>query len=71
LLSDFNKILSLDDKLFDEVQGDADTLAGLMLELKGDFPQLHEKLEFQNFRFEVVEMDEHRISKVKVVIGNV
>ena len=71
LLSDFNKILSLDDKQFDEVQGDADTLAGLMLELKGDFPQLHEKLEFQNFRFEVVEMDEHRISKVKVVIGNV
>lgn len=69
LLSDFFKILNLDDDVFDEVQGDADTLAGLMLELKGDFPKPHETLEYQNFRFEIVEMDEHRISKIKVVIG--
>jgi gliding motility-associated protein GldE len=69
LLSDFYKILLLDDEIFEDVQGDADTLAGLMLELKGDFPKLHETLEYKNFRFEMVEMDEHRISKVKVVIS--
>jgi gliding motility-associated protein GldE len=69
LLSDFYKILSLDDESFEEVQGDADSLAGLMLELKGDFPKPHEKLEYQNFRFEIVEMDAHRISKIKVIIG--
>lgn len=69
LLSDFYKILSLDDELFEEVQGDADSLAGLMLELKGDFPKPHEKLEYQNFSFEIVEMDQHRISKIKVIIG--
>ena len=51
------------------MQGDADTLAGLMLELKGDFPKLHEKLEYGQFRFEIVEMDEHRISKIKVVLS--
>ena len=42
LLSDFYKVLRLDDDIFEEVEGDADTLAGLMLELKGDFPVVHE-----------------------------
>jgi gliding motility-associated protein GldE len=69
LLADFYKILSLDDDVFEEVQGDADTLAGLMLELKGDFPKAHEVLEYHNFKFEMMEMDTHRISKIKVVIG--
>ena len=69
LLSDFYKILNLDDEIFEEVQGEADSLAGLMLELKGDFPQLHETLEYRNFRFEMIEIDGHRISKIKVVIG--
>ena len=66
LLSDFYKVLHLDDDTFDEIEGDADTLAGLMLELKGDFPAVHEKLEYQNFTFEILELDERRISKVKV-----
>ena len=68
LLSDVYKILKLDDDTFESVQGDADTLAGLLLEIKGDFPQLQEKINFQNFTFEVLEMNERRISKVKVVI---
>ena len=68
LLSDFYKILKLDDDVFEDVGGDADTIAGLLLEIKGDFPGLHEKIEYQNFRFEVLDMEERRISKVKVVI---
>ena len=68
LLSDFYKVLKLDDDIFEEIEGDADTLAGLMLELKGDFPVVHEKLEFKNFTFEIMELDERRISKVKVVV---
>ena len=68
LLSDFFKILALDDETFEEVEGDADSLAGLLLEIKGDFPELHEKIDFKNFTFEVVELDSYRISKVKMVI---
>lgn len=68
LLSDLYKILKLEDDIFEDVQGDADTLAGLLLEIKGDFPELHEKLKFQHFTFEVLEMDERRIAKVKVII---
>jgi gliding motility-associated protein GldE len=68
LLSDFFKILDLDDETFEEVGGDADSLAGLLLEIKGDFPELHERIEFKNFTFEVTELDGHRISKIKVVV---
>ena len=68
LLSDFYKILKLDDTIFEDVEGDADTLAGLMLELKGDFPKLHEKIDYKYFTFEIVELEERRISKVKVVV---
>ena len=68
LLSDFFKILDLDDETFEEVEGDADSLAGLLLEIKGDFPELHARIDFQNYTFEVTELDGHRISKIKVVI---
>ena len=71
LLSDFYKILKLDDTLFEDVEGDADTLAGLLLELKGDFPKLHEKIDFQHFTFEIVELEERRIAKVKVIVHDV
>ncbi|MBR1484837.1 MAG: gliding motility-associated protein GldE [Prevotella sp.] len=68
LLSDFYRILHLDEEDFEEAEGDADTLAGLLLELKGDFPKRHEKITYRNFVFEIVELDGHRISKIKVVI---
>lgn len=68
LLTDFTKILKLDDELFDPVQGDADTLAGLLLEIKGDFPDLHEKITYENLTFEVMEMDDRRIVKIKVIV---
>jgi len=69
LLSDFYKILKIDTDTFEDIEGDADTLAGLLLEIKGEFPKLHEKLDFEHFRFEVLEMDARRILKVKVIIG--
>ena len=68
LLSDFYKILDIDDDIFEDVEGDADSLAGLLLEIKGDFPELHERLDYKNFTFEPIELDGHRISKIKVVI---
>ena len=69
LLSDFRKIMQLDDEAFDEVAGDADTLAGLLLEIKGEFPQLHERITYDRFTFEVMELDERRIVKIKVIVG--
>ena len=68
LLCDFCKILNVDDDEFADVEGEADTLAGLLLEIKGDFPSLHEKIDYKNYTFEVMEIEERRISKVKVTV---
>jgi putative hemolysin len=70
LLSDFCKILELNDDEFSEIEGDADSLAGLLLEIKGDFPALHERLDYKNYTFEIMEIEERRISKVKVIVHN-
>ena len=69
LLNDFTKILNLPDDEFDLVEGDADSLAGLLLEIKGDFPAIHEILKYKNYTFEILAIEERRISKVKVTIG--
>ena len=68
LLSDFYKILDVDDDVFEDVEGDADSLAGLLLELKGDFPKRGERIDYGQFTFEVQEVDGHRIAKVKVIV---
>lgn len=67
-LKDFLKILNLPDDEFDDIEGDADSLAGLLLEIKGDFPAVHEVLIYKNYKFEVLEIEERRISKVKVIV---
>lgn len=68
LLTDFCKDLNVDDDEFADVEGDADTLAGLLLEIKGDFPSMHEKIDYKNYTFEVMAIEERRISKVKVTV---
>lgn len=68
LLSDFYKIMKIDSDIFEDVEGDADTLAGLLLELKGEFPVLHERLDFKDYHFEVLEMSTRRILRVKVTV---
>ena len=68
LLSDFCRILQIDDDEFSDVEGDADTLAGLLLEIKGDFLSIREKIDYLNYTFEVVGLEERRISRVKVII---
>ena len=69
LLSDVTKILEVEDDYFSEIEGDADSLAGLLLEIKGDFPTMHERIEYRNFMFEILKVDGRRISKVKITIS--
>lgn len=68
LLSDLCKILNVDDEEFADVAGDADSLAGMLLEIKGDFPSLHERIDYRNYTFEIMGIEERRISRVKLVI---
>jgi len=69
LLGDFFKISKCDDTIFNEVKGDAETLAGLILELKGEIPMLHEKIEYKQFVFTIEEVDDRRIKQIKVEIN--
>ncbi len=69
LLNDFYKIVDCDDDIFEEVKGDADTLAGLILELTGEFPELHEKVPCKNFIFQVEAIDNRRIIEIRVLVN--
>lgn len=68
LLNDFYKITGTDEAEFEKVSGEAETLAGLILELKENFPVAKEKIIFNRFTFTILEIDKRRIIKVKVFI---
>ena len=67
-LLDFCKIVDIDSDIFDEIKGESDSIAGVILEIKGDFPEEGEEIVFENIVFEVISMDERRISRVRVKI---
>lgn len=69
LLNDLYKILETEDDIFESVKGDADTLAGLILELKGDFPDRGEKTSFRNFEFIIEAVDKRRIRQIRLIIS--
>lgn len=66
LLKAFCKLFTIESEYFDPVRGDADTIAGLILEIKGDFPSLHEEIRYKNFIFRIESEDERRIKRIKV-----
>ena len=65
LLTDFFRATGLDSKSFGKLTDEVDTLAGLILEIKGDFPEKKEMVEYQLYTFQILEMDKKRILKVK------
>ncbi len=66
LLKDFCKIVGADDDVFDDVKGEADTLAGLILEMKQEIPYKGAKIKHDNFEFEIEAVDKRRIKRIKV-----
>ena len=68
LLKDFCRITKTDYSLFAEIKGEADTLAGLLLEIKKELPARGEKIWFKEFEFEVEGVDHRRIKRIKVKV---
>lgn len=68
LLTDFIKTTRSNELDFEDIKGDSETLAGLILELKGAIPQLHDKIVYNQYTFTIEEADERRIKKIKVEI---
>lgn len=66
---DFERVLDLEEDIFADVQGRAETLAGLMLELRRDLLKKGDMVEAHDIRFTVNKMDGRRVDKIKVVVG--
>jgi CBS domain containing-hemolysin-like protein len=68
LLNDFYRVTDISDAEFEDVAVDVDSLAGLILELKGEIPNKNEKITYKNYTFEILSSDNRRIKKVKFYI---
>lgn len=66
LLNDLQKQLILEDDFFIDISGDVETVAGLILDITGDFPTKNQKITFKNIEFNVIEITNRRIVKVLV-----
>ena len=67
-LNDFFKVTNIESDIFKDKTDEVDTLAGLLLELKGDIPSLSEQITFGDYTFEILAVDNRRIQKVKLYI---
>ena len=67
-LNDFYRIAEIDGEAFEGVKGEADTVAGLLIEIKGKIPRKGEKLKFNEVQFVVEAADKRRVKRVKVSI---
>jgi putative hemolysin len=67
-ITDVCRIMGLSLDTFDEVKGESDSLAGLVLELAGDFPAINRVISCGDFDFTVTELEKKRLNKIKATI---
>ncbi|MEL0643958.1 gliding motility-associated protein GldE [Olleya sp. Ti.3.14] len=68
-LKDFYKIIKLEnDTIFEDNKGEAETIAGFILENSGGFPKRNSKIQFENYVFTIEALDKKRIKRVKVTL---
>jgi gliding motility-associated protein GldE len=69
-LKDFYRIIKLEDEsIFEEKKGEAETLAGFVLEISKSFPKINNKYKFRGFTFIIENINNKRIKQIKVCIG--
>lgn len=66
LLNDVYRIMQIKDSPFEDIKGDVDSLGGLVMELSGDIPDVNEEFSYKNYRFKVLQVDGHRVRRIKV-----
>jgi len=69
LINDFCKITQTEDDFFDQVKGEAESMAGMLLELNGKIPFRNETIHYKHFAFTIESVDNRRIKRIKVVIS--
>jgi putative hemolysin len=68
MTNDACKMMGLPIDTFDEVRGDSDSLAGLVLEIAGKFPKVNDVIASGDFEFTILELDRNRIKKIKITV---
>ena len=68
-IGEFLRVIGFDEDSFQDVEGHAETLAGLMMELKRDLPRRGDELEAHGVKFFIATMDGRRVDKIKVDIN--
>lgn len=68
LLNDFYKIIEAEDDPFEDVRGESETLAGLILEMTGEIPKIDQTIRYRNFLFRIESADKRRIKEIRVEI---
>ena len=67
-LKDFYRIIDVDEEAFENRKGEAETLAGFILEILGNFPKKGQKIHFSNVRFSIEVVDKKRIKQIKITL---
>lgn len=68
LLHDICRVMEIETSTFDDVRGDSDTVAGMILELTGVLPKQNSDIAFGGFKFKIIEVDKRRIKRIKIQI---
>jgi gliding motility-associated protein GldE len=69
LLNDFCKVMNIEEDLLEDVRGESETLAGLILELTGEIPQKDQIIKYRNFVFRIESADRRKIKEIRVEIN--
>lgn len=69
MLNDVYRIIGLDTDAFDEVKGEADSLAGVLLEMVGDLPEAEQEIDHDTFRFKVLSVNKRRIEEILITLN--
>jgi len=67
-LKDFFRIVEVDEGVFEQAKGEAETLAGFILEISGNFPKKGQKIPFESYMFTIESLDKRRIKQIKVTL---
>jgi len=67
-LKDFYRIIDVDETIFEDNKGEAETLAGFILEILGNFPKKGQKIHFENVHFTIESVDKKRIKQLKITL---
>ena len=68
MINDLCRVLKIPTHTFDLLRGESDSLAGLILEIAGEFPTINQQFETNNYVFTVLEINKNRIAKVKLTL---